>query len=87
MPGVTVFVPTLPVAPGDADVQIVMRQVEPDLVVVLAYSSLPLLVAGCSAGQAWAALPAEVLDGLLPSLGASGVLLDVPLPESDRVPA
>jgi hypothetical protein len=82
-----VYVPTLRVRAGDAEVQLVLRQVEDDLIVVLAYSSLPALVAGCGPHQPWATLRSEVLDALLPELGATAVLLDVPLPEADWVSA
>ena len=81
-----VYVPALRVSAGDDEVQLVLRRVEDDLVVVLAYSSLAALVDGCGPHQPWASMRSDVLEGLLDSLGATAVLLDVPLPESDRVP-
>ena len=82
-PPATVLVPTLPVAAGDREVSVVLRQVEPGLVVLLAYSSLARLVAGCGPRQPWVSVRAEVVDELASSAGATAVLLDVALPEQD----
>lgn len=83
-PPVHVYVPTAPIAPGDAEVQLVLRQLDDD-VLLLAYSSVEQLVAGCGPHQPWASLRSALVDELLPQLGATAVLLDVPLPEEDRV--
>lgn len=85
-PPVTVFVPTGPVIAGAGDVQVMLRQVDPATLVVLAYSSLEALLQGCGPAQSWASLPAAVLEQLAPGWGAAAVLLDVPLAQADRSP-
>ena len=86
-PPVTVFVPTRPLPPGADQVEVQLRQVDPGVLVVLAYRSLDALLQGCGPAQSWASLPAAVIEELTPGWGAVGVLLDVPLAEADRLPS
>lgn len=79
----TVYLPSLRVADGDAEAQLVLRQVG-DQLVLPAYSSLERLLSGCGADAAWVAVRVTVLDELLPGLGNPTVLLDVPLAQQDR---
>jgi hypothetical protein len=81
-----VYVPSLRVADGDSEVQLVLRRID-DVAVLLVYSSLEELVAGCGPHQPWVAVPSDVLDTLLPGIGADAVLLDVALAQEDWVTA
>ena len=72
----TVWVPSARVQPGDEDVQLVLRQVAPDLVVLPAYSSLEELVRCCGDDQPWVALPGKVADAVTTQVGAQAVVLD-----------
>ena len=79
-----VYVPTGPQFAGDTEVHLVLRQLDDELV-LLTYSSVEELVAGCGPHQPWASLRSDLVGDLLPQMGATAVLLDVPLPEEDRV--
>lgn len=61
----------------DGVLQAVLREVEPGLLVVPAYTSVPALVAGCGPAQAWAVVPRSAVEQLRAAAGAVAVLLDV----------
>ncbi len=71
-----VYVPSRPVRPGDEEAQLELRRAEGGGVVLLAYSSPEVLVHALGPEQAWVALRAETVDGLVPGLGVTAVLLD-----------
>ena len=75
-PAPTVLVPSLRVQPGDDEARLVLRQVDPDTLVLPAYSSLDALVRCCGEDQAWVALPGEVADQVAAQAGARAVVLD-----------
>ena len=75
-PPLTVFVPSLRVAPGDEQASVVLRQVAAETLVLPAYTSLDALVRCCGEQQPWVALPADVADALAEQAGAEAVVLD-----------
>ena len=83
-PPTTVLVPVLSTEPRDGTLQVMLRRVGNDLLVVPTYSSVRTLVEGCGEGQPWAELPVVMVDRQLSVWGATA-LLDVPLDPSDRV--
>lgn len=76
LPPDVVLVPSLRVQPGDEQAQLVLRQVDDDLLVLPAYSSIDELVRCCGPDQPWVALPADTADEVAAQAGAATVLLD-----------
>jgi hypothetical protein len=79
----TVFVPSERVRPGDTEANLVLRNVD-DALVMLVYSSTGALVQALGADQPWVALPADVADDLAVKLGVAAILLDADLTGPDR---
>ncbi|WP_133116474.1 SAV_915 family protein [Amycolatopsis antarctica] len=75
------WIATRPVQEGDRQVDAELYCRKPGQPLLLAYSSLPALVAACGPHQAAAAIEAHRLDEVAVQSGASGIVLDVPFTE------
>ncbi|MDG3009193.1 SseB family protein [Rhodococcus sp. D2-41] len=80
-----VFVPAEPIGEGDAQARVQMRTLSDGRLALLAYTSLPLLVAGCGSDQGWMGIPQAWVESLRVQVGAEGIAYDVALPPQSRV--
>ena len=83
-PPTTVLVPVSSTTVRDGTLEVMLRSVSDDLLVLPTYSSVAALVEGCGEDQPWVELPAAVVDRQLTEWGAVAALLDVALAAADR---
>ncbi|PXY32381.1 SAV_915 family protein [Prauserella muralis] len=81
-----VWIPTRPVRAGDRHVDAELYCRKPGQPLLLAYSSLPALQAGCGPYQAAAAIDVAQIDEVAFEAGAARVVFDMPLAEDARHP-
>lgn len=74
-----VFAPCAAVAADDQQVQLLLLQSLPDVLLLPAWSSLDRLIAACGEHQPWVSVELERIDAVRADAGAVAVLLD-PLP-------
>lgn len=71
-----VFAPCAHIAAGDEQVQLLLLQALPDVLLLPAWSSLDRLVAACGEDQPWVSVELDRVDAVRAAAGAAAVLLD-----------
>ncbi|SUE14809.1 Uncharacterised protein [Rhodococcus gordoniae] len=76
--------PCADAVPDPADAVVDYRYLGDGRIALLAYTALDRLHSCCGAGQPWLVLPTHVLPRLREAQPWDSLLLDVPIPESER---
>ncbi|MER5392695.1 SAV_915 family protein [Saccharopolyspora sp. NPDC002686] len=80
----TVFVLSERLGPQDREARVELRKDEAERLVILAYTSLELLVECCGETQPWIGVGLPDVSRVQNECGAETVLWDVPLPSGSR---
>jgi hypothetical protein len=79
-----VYVPCSPLAPGDEELSVDLRQTRAGRLALLVYSALDRLVTCCGAQQPWVVLPTANLEKIREKTDFELILLDIDIPDEFR---